>query len=653
MVRRRPSRAKGKFGPRPVDHKDARIKKWNKASDVPLDEEDQFHASRDRILLDGEGGDDDEDEGDEVFALKGMLSDDSNDEGNEDGGMDTEDEDEEEYVELTRQTEAKSNGKGKGKAQTGLGSDEEGAQEESEEETWGKNKSAYYAADEVDSDDEEANELEEQEARRLQARARDVMEEDDFGLGDAGAVDTEETVVDFVESVQVAVQPLQQDKKSLIRHLEKTSPETLALANDWEDTALKVVKAQNRIQRLESDAPGSLGLGMMHLHYQALLTYATNLAFYLHLRAGEHYAPRPDALRMHPIFGRLVQLKEAVSTLEDLDFDASDTDVDSNDDSALLDEDDDDDVPAPARTRKLGRRATRMDLEELAALLREAEDAMTDTVPVTPPTKRAKDGEPAKKKRKTRADAAPTPVFDLVEPEFVPAKRALSTAADPADVFGDAATLATADAVDKRARKHTLRFHTARIEGATARRQGARAALGGDDDVPYRERRREREARKLREAVARGTAGQGGDDLDAEEPGPVKKEKGKERAEEGSDDEGADGYYSLIQRQKKERKEQKKVEHDAAVAAARIERETDDSADGPRALTRAILANRGLTPHRSKSVRNPRVKKRERYEKAKKRLASQRAVFKEGPRDVTRYEGEKSGISKVVKSVRF
>jgi U3 small nucleolar RNA-associated protein 3 len=81
----------------------------------------------------------------------------------------------------------------------------------------------------------------------------------------------------------------------------------------------------------------------------------------------------------------------------------------------------------------------------------------------------------------------------------------------------------------------------------------------------------------------------------------------------------------------------------------------DDSegADGPRGLTRAILKNRGLTPHRSKSVRNPRVKKRQKYDQAKKKLASQRAVYKEGPRDVTRCEGEKSGISKVVKSIKF
>ena len=77
---------------------------------------------------------------------------------------------------------------------------------------------------------------------------------------------------------------------------------------------------------------------------------------------------------------------------------------------------------------------------------------------------------------------------------------------------------------------------------------------------------------------------------------------------------------------------------------------TDEVTDGPRALTRAILKNKGLTPHRPKSVRNPRVKKRMRYEKAKKKVASQKAVYKGGLSATGRYEGEKSGISKVIKS---
>lgn len=79
----------------------------------------------------------------------------------------------------------------------------------------------------------------------------------------------------------------------------------------------------------------------------------------------------------------------------------------------------------------------------------------------------------------------------------------------------------------------------------------------------------------------------------------------------------------------------------------------DDRTTGPRSLTRAILANKGLTPHRPKSVRNPRVKKRQKFEKAKKKVASQKAVYKGGIADTGRYDGEKSGISKVVKSIRL
>ena len=74
--------------------------------------------------------------------------------------------------------------------------------------------------------------------------------------------------------------------------------------------------------------------------------------------------------------------------------------------------------------------------------------------------------------------------------------------------------------------------------------------------------------------------------------------------------------------------------------------------DGPRSLTRAILKNKGLTPKRSKSVRNPRVKKRQKYEQAKRRVASQKQVFRGGA-DATRYSGEKTGISQTVKGVRL
>lgn len=64
---------------------------------------------------------------------------------------------------------------------------------ESEEETWGRSKGAYYSSNaaQLDSEDEEANEFEEQEALRLQAKAREAMCDEDFGLGDVVEGDIE------------------------------------------------------------------------------------------------------------------------------------------------------------------------------------------------------------------------------------------------------------------------------------------------------------------------------------------------------------------------------------------------------------------------------------------------------------------------------
>jgi len=288
--------------------------------------------------------------------------------------------------------------------------------------------------------------------------------------------------------------------------------------------------------------------------------------------------------------------------------------------------------------------------------------------------------EPPKKKRKISTATKSATVFDLEEPTYVSSKPRTSTltlTSGEGDAFGDAMVLGSADAADKKARRHTLRFHTSKIESASARRQGARLSLGGDDDVPYRERRKEKEARAQREAQA-GKRGQGGDDLDGTEPESLVRAAGKVNVDEGDEsaEESVDGYYSLVQRQKREEKESKKLAYEAAKATIRcvvqhclavhpiiasllLEHvhaysEVDrDNAEGPRSLTRAILKNRGLTPRRSKSVRNPRVKKRQKFAKAKKVIASQKPVFKPGAGDSTWYGGEKSGISTVVKSVQF
>jgi hypothetical protein len=134
-----------------------------------------------------------------VFALKGIPSSESDDD-----AEDTYEEEGQEDEEDQPQPEVRASRKGKAKAKPPPESeDDDDAEEEEEEESWGHKKSAYYSSNaaELDSGDEEANELEEQEAKRLQVKARDAMADDDFGLADIaqeGAEEVEEFVSHLV-----------------------------------------------------------------------------------------------------------------------------------------------------------------------------------------------------------------------------------------------------------------------------------------------------------------------------------------------------------------------------------------------------------------------------------------------------------------------
>lgn len=129
-------------------------------------------------MLEGEVNEDFEDD-DEVFALKGLDEDESEEElqaAEVDGHELLDDE----------PSELKKVKKKGSKKKKRMASSEEEEEEEVEEETWGHKASAYYSSNaaQIESDDEEAQKMEEEEARRLQEKARDGMDEYDFGLND-------------------------------------------------------------------------------------------------------------------------------------------------------------------------------------------------------------------------------------------------------------------------------------------------------------------------------------------------------------------------------------------------------------------------------------------------------------------------------------
>jgi len=308
---------------------------------------------------------------------------------------------------------------------------------------------------------------------------------------------------------------------------------------------------------------------MLHLHYQTLLSYATMLAFYLHLRSSQKYVEKPTLLQSHPIMQRLLTLKQALTTLEELDFAASDGDDDEDDDDLFDSEDTFDtdmkwDDILKDGSKVWGDDAADLEEDELRELLADAQLAETKKGKKTKEVGEEKTKPSPKKKRKVESE----PVFDLEEPEWTSSTRSSSRRQiQEDDSYGEASHLDHADAEDKSARKKSLRFHTSKIETASARRSSARSqAIGGDDDIPYKERKKERELRLQQEAIRR-LAKQGGEDLNDEMPEKRKREDSDEGGSSGN--ESPDDYYNLTKKRSEEKKTKKKDEYEAARAAER------------------------------------------------------------------------------------
>ena len=283
------------------------------------------------------------------------------------------------------------------------------------------------------------------------------------------------------------------------------------------------------------------------------------------------------------------------------DFDESDEDEDLE-----LDEEDEEIFNLFDRTKGGKKKKPRLEHNELQELLMDAELDISNLTPMvngtaSPEKKRKKAGkdpishnqegatlEPPRKKQRTGkkdqvSARSRTTVFDLVEPEFeYSTSKPAPSVPDVADSFGEQTVLQSFDAADKKARKKSLRFHTSKIENAANRRdKGVRNLMGGDDDIPYKERKKQKEIREAKE-IARGK-GMGGDDLSDGDPevemdvdfagsnGGKKLGKKRGRAELDEDGEDVDPgeYYSLVERSARERKETRKADYDAAKAAER------------------------------------------------------------------------------------
>lgn len=120
-----------------------------------------------------------------------------------------------------------------------------------------------------------------------------------------------------------------------------------------------------------------------------------------------------------------------------------------------------------------------------------------------------------------------------------------------------------------------------------------------------------------------------------------------------SNDEQGSEYYERVLAEKRKRKAEREETYEELYKPLEVEPELPVGSEEKRKASRHILVNRGLTPYRKKENRNPRVKKRIKYEKAMKKLGSVRSVAVDKSK-LGKYQGETTGIKvNLAKSVKF
>ncbi len=484
--------------------------------------------------------------------------------------------------------------------------DEDEALTDAEDEAiWGTSKADYYNADVLET---EADALEEeQEARRLQQKQLKSMTEADFGFDESAWDDSQakekRTAVEKLPELQI---PETATADQRITILKSRYPEFEPLTQDF-------LALQDTYQSLKKEI-GMEQNDRATIMFRALSAYLGSVAMYLALLTSTKsgMALAPGELREHPVMTNLVRCRQLWQDAESLPVIEEETTPPAPQEIA----------PVPKKEKKQKKSKASLPLPTKAV------SPHPDAAPM--PAKRRKE----KKSKKN----------DLQELLDASTKKPVDEDSD----FGDEAPLTQEEAAEKARKKKSLRFYTSQIAQKANKRGAASRQAGGDDDLPYKERIRDKQDRLMREAENRARATANADEALDDDEGSITGQALNDDANE---------YYDMLVSNSKQKKTNKKTRADAYAEAARlgaqVYEEEQVGPDGKRKITYAIEKNKGLQPKRNKDVRNPRVKKRKKYDEKMKKLSSMRPVYK-GGEGRGGYGGEATGIkTNVVKSIKL
>ena len=430
--------------------------------------------------------------------------------------------------------------------------------------------------------------------------------------------------------------------------LQRRYPEFELLAKEFmnlqrlhEDLGLAATTALESQRSVQTNGSNQEKLPIAVIKHRALGAYLAALCMYFTILTSTTTAEAtavamsPNELRDHPIMDSLVQCRELWLKARDLIIPEPVTSIiapsDTNmEDNKVSSTNGTEEAPTIAKPKKRKSKAERTAVRAQA----EAKNRQMERL------------------RETEASLAS--LSDLTRKASKPAAKAVPNALDNGDDsdFGDPTHLEAHEAAQKAERKKSLKFYTSQIVSKSQKRGAAGRDAGGDADIPYKERLKDRQERLNAQAEKRGTKSK--PNQQEALGGESDEEDAKAAAEIRNG--GEDDYYDLVAGRssaKKAAKAKLAAEQAAAVnGLARIPAEEIDGDEGKRAISYAIEKNKGLHPKRKKEVRNPRVKKRKKFEEKKKRLGSIRPVYRGG--EGKGYQGELTGIKGgLVRSVRL
>lgn len=597
-------------GPKELDSKDARLGPITTYEDV-ADSEDEYFMNRDTIMLEDEPrskrqrkDEDIELSDDEILGYDDDDSDDADD-------VEDEEQDEDEDEMQTIKSKSKSKSK----------SDAADEGEEGDQGWWGSSKKEYYNADNIETEADAQEE--EDEAKRLQKKKLSKMAEEDFLFdGDEwlAADDDEEeeqdTVTEVLKEVEITEDMGPEERSRL---LAARYPELEHLITEFQEL-------QPKLAELAGEAKLAGEKSLETVKYWLLGCYVASLASYFAILTAPardtgnlSKTTDPAELRDHEVMSTLMSCRTAWQKVKDLQS-ASRQLATEIEEAAEMEVDDVTEKTSKKRNRK----------EEKAAALKKAK-------------KLARDNEI----EASVADLYNLPIGKTKSKKQI--KASTSNDDDNSD-FGEEDTLDARTAADKAARKKSLKFYTSQIVQKANKRAGAGRDAGGDTDLPYRERLRDRQARLMAEAQKRGQRdSKHGADLGDESDDNDDTQAHEIRGEE-------DEYYDMVASAAKGKREEKAARAAAYAAASKADRVVqveEIGEDGKRKINYTIEKNKGLAPKRSKDARNPRVKKRKQYEAKQKKLRSMKPVW-QGGEPKGGYKGELAGVNVgVVKSVKL